>query len=406
MSPSAARLVAGPSLAPSTVEGVLRDAWGNLLALRQRSALALIGIVVGTAAVVAMLSIGRMAAEEALKPFLAMGVDLLSVQATSPDSQLQSLPLARVLALPRQVPGVEAATAYRVGQDRANIDPQDPPPAILAALPNLAEIAGLKLEAGRFLSESDAEALVAVVGAVVSHPTAGHRGGVSLGDQVRAGGYLYRVVGVLQPTPQNGFAPTDFDRSILIPLASARRSLDGPDPTGALVRISATADEKTVAEAVSAALARDSSKITIQNARQAVEALKAQKSANTRLLAALASISLLVGGLGIMNVMLMSMMERRQEIGLRAAVGATPRDIQVMFLAEALVLAAAGGVLGSVLGAGIAYVAAFLSHWPFRLAIYAIPLGTGVAVTVGVLFGLYPAIKAAQLDPIEALRAE
>jgi putative ABC transport system permease protein len=406
MSPQAVSLAAGPPLTPSTVESVLRDAWGNLMALRQRSALALIGIVVGTAAVVAMLSIGRMAAEQALKPFLAMGVDLLSVQATSPDSQLQSLDLATVLDLPRQAPGVQAATAYRVGQQRTDIDPLSPPPAILAALPNLADIAGLKLEAGRFLSESDAEALVAVLGAAVAHPSDGRRGAVSLGDQVRAGGYLYRVVGVLRPTPHNGLAPTDFDRSVLIPLASARRSLDGPDPTGALVRMSATADEKMVADAVSAALTRGSDRIILRNARDAVAALKAQKSANTRLLAALAGISLLVGGLGIMNVMLMSMMERRQEIGLRAAVGATPRDIQLMFLAEALVLAAAGGLLGSVLGAGIAYLAAVLSHWPFRLAIYAIPLGVAVAITVGVLFGLYPAIKAANLDPIEALRAE
>jgi putative ABC transport system permease protein len=107
-----------------------------------------------------------------------------------------------------------------------------------------------------------------------------------------------------------------------------------------------------------------------------------------------------------MNVMLMSLMERRQEIGLRAALGATPKDIHLMFLVEAVLLGAVGGLLGTGLGVACSYVAAKASHWPFSLALYALPIGAGVAIVVALIFGLYPAMKAARLDPIEALRAE
>ena len=124
------------------------------------------------------------------------------------------------------------------------------------------------------------------------------------------------------------------------------------------------------------------------------------------MLAAIGGISLLVGGIGVMNVMLMSVMERRREIGLRAAIGATPRDLRAMFVIEAGVLALAGGVAGALLGIVSAWLIARGSGWNFSLALYVLPLGPGVAGMVGLAFGLYPAITASRLDPIEALRAE
>lgn len=387
---------------------LVRDAWDNLLALRQRSALALLGILIGTASVVAMMSIGQMAGKEAVKPFLSMGVNLLLVQATNSNGEVQGLPLARIEALPKTMSGVVAATAFAAGRDATIVDPTQMLPEILAAFPSMSEVVGLKAAQGRLLADVDADSLVAVVGSELAHPTRPGAKAASLGDQVRAGAYLYRVVGILAPTPSNNLSPVDFNRAIVIPFGSAKRSVGVVNPTGALVKMSPDASDEQVAAGLPAALGFGvtGERLTIQNARQAIAAIKAQRAAQTRLLGALGGVSLLVGGLGVMNVMLMGMMERRREIGLRVALGATPHDIQLMFLAEAVVLAAAGGLFGCVLGAAAAYVAAMVSRWEFSLALYALPLGAGVAMVVGLLFGLYPAIKAARLDPIEALRAE
>jgi putative ABC transport system permease protein len=393
------------SAAPT--RALVREAWGNLLALRQRSALALLGIVIGTASVVAMLSIGQMAGREAIKPFLAMGVDRLTIHATM-DGMARTLPLLKVQALPKLVPGVASATGYTVAIDTQAADPSTPPVTVLAAEPNLAVMAGLQLKQGRWLADVDAESLVAVIGDKVAYPDASTVAPVRLGDQVRAGSYLYQVVGILRPTPQNSLSPADFDRSVLIPLQSARRFAGTSDPTGALVRISADGDEQAIATAIRMQLSSGQAGdlITIQNARQAIAAVMAQRIVQARLMATLGSIALLVGGLGVMNVMLMSLMERRQEIGLRAALGATPKDIHLMFLVEAVLLGAVGGLLGTGLGVACSYVAAKASHWPFSLALYTLPIGAGVAIVVALIFGLYPAMKAARLDPIEALRAE
>lgn len=384
-----------------------REAWSNLLLVRQRSALALLGIVIGTASVVAMLSIGRMAGLEALKPFAAMGVDLLQVQKISRENVIEGLSVDQLQRLPHSVPGVVLATPYVLAQSHPMGAANAPPPMILAALPDLASVLGLQLTRGRFFTSAEQRTQVAVIGHALATPTTGELP-VSLGDEVQAGGYLYRVIGVLAQAPQTVVTPGDINRSIIIPFDNASRSTGRPDPTGALVKISADADSAAISESLSRALGdpRAGDQVKVQDARQAVAAVKAQKAVQTRLLAALGSLSLLVGGIGVMNVMLMGIMERRREIGLRVALGATPRDIQGQFLAEALMLAVVGGVLGVALGVLAAAGAAAASHWTFSLALSAIPLGVGVSVTVGLAFGLYPAVKASRLDPIEALHAE
>lgn len=231
---------------------------------------------------------------------------------------------------------------------------------------------------------------------------------MDVGRPVRVGRYLFTVIGVLKPGPTTAFDPTDFNSAIIIPLASGRRALGQTAPNAAMARVRPGADAVSAASALSEELKRASprAQLQVQSARQLIATLKAQKAVHTRLLAAIGGISLLVGGIGVMNVMLMGVMERRREIGLRAAIGATPRDIQLMFLVEAAVLALSGGVLGALLGVAAAFVVAKTSGWTFDPALYALPLGSGVATVVGLVFGPYPALKASRLDPIEALRAE
>ena len=208
------------------------------------------------------------------------------------------------------------------------------------------------------------------------------------------------MIGVLAPVPYTALDPADFNDAVLIPLSGARRVMSPADPATALMRLRPGADVKATGERVSKALANAGAELQVTSARDLIREMNAQKAIHSRLLTAVGAISLLVGGIGVMNVMLMGVMERRKEIGLRAAIGATPAELRLMFLAEAVTLALAGGVAGLVLGLAAAAITARASGWTFSLALYVLPLGPGVAALVGVAFGLYPAIKASRLVPL------
>jgi putative ABC transport system permease protein len=151
---------------------------------------------------------------------------------------------------------------------------------------------------------------------------------------------------------------------------------------------------------------RDGGDIRVQTARQLIAGLDQQMRVYGLLLLAIGTVSLIVGGVGVMNVMLMSVMERRREIGVRLAIGARGRDIAIMFITESLLLSALGSTIGIFLGTAAGWIFAKLSSWQFEPAVTALPLGVGMAIAVGLFFGLYPALRAAKLDPIHALRAE
>jgi putative ABC transport system permease protein len=226
------------------------------------------------------------------------------------------------------------------------------------------------------------------------------------GGRVRIKDYVYTVVGVLAPMPYTAFDPTNFNDAVQIPLTGGGRFMPTDQPETVLMRMRPDADVKAAGVRISAALANPTSTLQVISARDLIDGMNAQKAIHTRLLTAIGAISLLVGGIGVMNVMLMGVMERRREIGLRAAIGATPRDLQMMFLIEAAVLAFVGGVAGLLFGLAAAFVVAQVSGWVFSLPLYVLLLGPGMAALVGITFGFYPALKASRLDPIEALRAE
>lgn len=382
------------------------EALANLLAQRQRSALALLGILIGAASIVAMLTIGHMAQRETLKLFAHMGVDMLQVRANPVGPFPATMDRAAIEALPRTDPDVAAALPMAIDRAKLAIGPASQDAGIIAVAPNLPDLVRLSPASGRLFASVDEGNLAAVLGADTAAALSSPGAPAGPGSQIRIRGYVFTVIGVLDPVAFTAMDPTDYNTAVLVPLGDAVRIMATPEPSTALLRLRPGADAKAVGERLVSRLANPTSAPQAVSAQELIQSLNAQKAIHSRLLTAIGAISLLVGGIGVMNVMMMGVMERRREIGLRAALGATPRDIQAMFLIEAGILALMGGLVGLAFGLLAAFVAARASGWTFSLSAYVLPLGPGLAAVVGMVFGFYPALRASRLDPIVALRDE
>ena len=397
---------AAPSLSRAPLGELGAEALDNLSAQRQRSLLALLGIMIGTASIVAMLTIGHMAQLETLKLFKDMGVDVLQIHAMPAGDGMGLIDRRAIEALPARDPSVMAAAPMTADRSTVASGARSADMGVVAATAALPRLIGLRLQQGRFIEPVDDDTLVAMVGADAARTLSAPGAPLRLGSQIGINGYVYTVVGLLRPHAQTAMDPTDFNGSVTIPLGGAGRILSAPQPSTAMVRLRPGSDLKAAGARLLKALANPSASLQLVSARDMIKMANAQKAIHSRLLTAIGAISLLVGGIGVMNVMLMGVMERRREIGLRAAIGATPGDVQMMFLIEAATLAFVGGVAGLLLGLLVAFAIAFLSHWSFSVPFYVLPLGPCMAALVGVAFGLYPAVKASQLNPIEALHAD
>lgn len=394
------------------------DAVRNLHAVRQRSALALLGIVIGTAAVIAMITIGENAKSHALAQFQAMGADLLAIQPDSnPSGRPPPFTPGDVAAL-RELPGIDAVAPLALAGMELAHDRNRVVASVAGVTGDLFAMARLSVAQGRFLSDFDGAGTFVVLGWTAARQLAGAQktevgkmeagGRLTIGDAVRIGGYGYTVVGVLNEVVPNPLLPVDLNNAALIPLPGLRRVAPAAEITSLTIRQKPGADEEALHASVAAHFVGSPRPrpVVVQSARQLIAAMADQMRVHTLLLSAIGAISLVVGGVGVMNVMLMNVVERRREIGLRLALGARPRDIRSMFLIEALVLSVVGGVLGIALGVAAAALYAENAGWRFGLSALAPPLGLGMSVVVGLFFGLYPAVRAARLDPIVALRGD
>lgn len=384
----------------------MSEAFANLRAQGRRSALALLGILIGAASIVAMLNVGHVAQQESLKLFANMGVDILRAQALPNTLKAAGFDLQTLESLPETDPDILAATPLSIGRANAFSAGQEADASIVAMPSVLHTLARLEIEEGRALAPIDDCSPVAVIGAELAETLSGAGASLGPGALVSMGGYGFTVIGRAAPITVGTLEPVDYNKSMMIPLACSRRVLPGEEPNMALFAVRSGADFAVVGARITAALENSRSTIQLIDARAILETMNAQKAVHNRMLAAVGGISLLVGGIGVMNVMLMSVMERRREIGLRAAIGATPRDIRLLFLIEAAALAFVGGLIGSAFGVAAAYVIAETSGWTFSLAFSLLPIGPVAASLVGLIFGVYPALIASRLDPIEALRAE
>lgn len=378
------------------------EALANLRGQGRRSVLALLGVVIGSAAIVALMNIAHIAQLEALKSFRQTGMDVLSVRSEG-DAGLDPI---LVETLVRTDPEAVLAAPFATTSLDAVADGKSSSVTVAGVTPAIVVMAGLSASAGRMLREVDACSPVAVVGQKAAMNLSAPGAEVGPGSLVRIGAYGFTVVGTLTAVPPQALSPIPFDDAVLIPLACARRVMPSGGASGAMIRLQPEADMASAVTRYTAALSTPHAPVRVQDAKTIIQAMKKQMAMLGGVLVAIGSISLLVGGVGVMNVMLMTVMERRREIGLRAAIGATPSEIRMMFLIEAVVLALGGGLLGDGLGVALTWLATLFLPFGFAVNWTVLFLGAGVAAGVGLAFGLYPAIAASRIQPIEALRGD
>ena len=390
----------------------LKEALGSLSGSRQRSVLALIGIVIGVGSVIAMISVGTIAKSEAAKQFRALGTDMLAIQNTSKDTGTRrgaaaTIALADALEL-ATLPGIEASAPYMSSAGHAHLGGKTSVRVYVVGVTQaFAELARLDVAEGRGISDLDRRRYYCVIGSKLAAAMRAAGAGRVLGAPLRIDDVIYTVVGVLRSGVQ-GPREIAMSRAALIPISTAQRVLGFSDIRRIVARMSPNAHHLAAAAEVRAYFRRKSKDLAVRvdSPRRLIEQMHKQMRLFTLLLGAVGGIALLLGGIGVMNVMLVSVTERRVEIGIRRALGARRRDIQWQFLIESIILSLVGGGFGIALGIGASYVICRLSSWAFQVPVVAVVLGVGVAGAVGVCFGFYPAWQAARLDPIAALRGK
>lgn len=377
---------------------------------KARSILALIGVAIGTAAVIAMSHVGYDAKLEALRQFETLGVDLVSITfQTGGVVQSQRPGLDTILSLPSAGTDLSDVAAIVQGGFSLPQGGSQPQVVVLGATQDIYSLTKARLVAGRFTSDLDDFAPFAVLGSDIANAVeATHAKPAKVGDTVTIGGQVLTIIGLLAPSEPNTILGLDMNRSVVIPFKAARRMISNPEVTSIAGRLSPGVDDSLSADRTKKYLEQHlrNGSVNVQTARQIIRSLEGQMRIYAVLLLGIGTISMIVGGVGVMNVMLMSVMERRQEIGLRQALGARRKDIRLMFLTEALALSLAGGVIGIAIGFIAGWIFALSADWQFQPAPAAIPLGIGMAIVVGLFFGIYPASRAARLEPIAALRAD
>ncbi|MCA6927330.1 ABC transporter permease [Pectobacterium versatile] len=395
----------GPSLQQRLLEPL-----NSLILLGRRAVLALLGIAVGCGSVVALLNIGHNAEAEAMGVFRGMGSDLLvaTVQNRAGNHATGSAPAdLDITVLRKNLPDIEAATPLIVTSTEARLRGRSLSTMVVGSRAELSDVLELKLAQGRYLSDFDEQSTYIVLGANVAEQWASQGGVAALGERVQVSGYLFEIVGTLQPQERNPLVPVSVDDSILMPISGMRRVMPTPQIVSVIARNGNSGTLMQTGAQLKDYLSPLMPKLDIgvQIPQQLLEGMAQQSRMFSWLLAGLGGISLLVGGVGVMNVMVMNVSERRREIGVRMALGARPRDIAGLFLLEAVVLSACGALIGAVCGVVAAWLFVFFSDWSaFSLSGLSLPLGIGSSLAIGLFFGLNPAMTAARLEPVQALR--
>jgi len=386
-----------------------------------RTSLSVLGVVLGVAAVIAMMSVSDGARIEALRQVEALGLDNLVARSRGGPTTVTGLTAGDAERLADLVPLTRAASPLVERYLRLSRGEKAEMARVLGVRPSYETILRLRLERGRFLSATDerSSARVAVLGGSIARRLFGHRD--PIGERVRLGNDYYQVVGVLREPradvadskAQATLAWRDLDSIAMVPLPTlSGRTLDVA-PMQAADEIWLQVEDGERVDDLSKAF--DHALVRLHGGRRTFDLvvpreLLAQRYRTQRtfsvVVGSVAALALVVGGIGIMNIMLTSVVERTHEIGIRRTVGATRRDVTLQFLIEALLMTVSGGALGIVLGAAVSWGITAYAGWSTTVSPLAIALAFVVSFLVGVIFGLYPAIKAANLEPVDAVRYE
>ena len=386
-----------------------------------RSFLTMLGIIIGVGAVIAMVAIGEGAKKRVQEQIASLGTNLLVVLpgtvtlggARTGSGGRQTLVASDAKAIMDEIPVVSGASPVVRQVQQVIAGDQNWSTPVQGVAPEFQQIREWQVQEGRFISQADIEstAKVALIGQTVAYNLFGDSD--PIGAIIRIKKIPFHVIGILGAKGQTGNG-TDQDDVIMVPYTTMMKLVMGVTYIQQIIVAAVSADTTQEANNQIASLLRQRHKIRpgadddfmIRNLSDIAEAASNSATVMAVLLGSIASVSLLVGGIGIMNIMLVSVTERTREIGIRMAVGARSRDIMLQFIVEAVVMAASGGVIGILVGIGSSNLIKYLAELPTLIRPDIIAISFLVSGTVGIFFGFYPARKAAQLDPIDALRYE
>jgi putative ABC transport system permease protein len=388
---------------------------------KMRTILTMLGIVIGVAAVIAMVGVGQGAQQKVQDQIASMGTNLIYVSAGSVNrggthlgaGATKTLTDDDMKGIVREVPTVSAAAPGAGASAQVVYENQNWSARVNGTEPQYFAIRDWQIARGSSFTDDDVShsANVAVLGATVQQNLFGN--GDPVGQTIRIGALPFQVVGVLTAKGQSGMG-ADQDDGVYVPITTLQKKITGQGWLQYIMVSAVSQPASYAAQSQITSLLRDRHKIRpgqdddfqVRNLADVAELADQQSQVMTLLLASIAGVSLIVGGIGIMNIMLVSVTERTREIGIRVAIGATEQDVQRQFLSESVVLSLLGGATGILLGVAASLIITKLLGWAILISPMAIVAAVIFSMAVGVFFGYYPARKASRLDPIEALRFE
>lgn len=383
----------------------IKIAFKNILTNKLRSFLTMLGIIIGISAVIALVSLGQGASQSVSDDISGLGTTMVSVSLPG-NSEEEVMTYEDIMELD-ELSEVEAVSATVSGSGTvANGETSSDSVTIEGVTPSYEKVEETSVGSGRFILEIDQDNRnkVALLGANVATELFGFSNPVE--QEIKIDGTTFKVVGVL--AEQGDELQGSVDDKVLIPFTTAQRFLGQTVVTSADVKMSSedTVDigMAKIERTLYIEYGGDDSSYSVRNQSDIAEALTSVTDTMTMLLAGIAGISLIVGGIGIMNIMLVSVTERTREIGIRKAIGAKKKDILGQFLIEAIVLSGIGGILGVLIGIGSAEILSVALDMEVAISWWAVGIAVSFSIFIGVVFGIFPANKAANLSPLEALR--